>query len=77
MMRKASTHVATMARKPRTTMTAIAQWGKMEPAEVGWRFPEEVELGAVVRVAVRAADAEDADAAEADEEAIDAMTESA
>jgi hypothetical protein len=29
-MRKASMHEAAMARKPRTTMTAMAQWGKEE-----------------------------------------------
>ena len=36
-MRNTSTHVATKARNPRTTMTAMAQWGNEEEAfEACW-----------------------------------------
>lgn len=81
MIRKARTQLATMARNPRTTITAIAQWGKSllvapcctAAVDVG------LDVGMVVnRKEVSEAATEEEDAAAADDkDAIDAATESA
>lgn len=62
MMKKARMPPATRARNPRTTITAMAQWGKFEASPVAW-MPPGFEPG-VDRV--EDADADDAEAAEAD-----------
>jgi len=74
---------ATMARKPSTTMTAMAQCGNPESDEADWTSPPwEEEEEDVSKVRVDDMDAEEAEAAEADdaeaaEEEEAAMTESA
>ena len=82
--------MATMARKPSTTMTAIAQWGKPELPLRFCKLPVCADVDAV-KLAVRedreardadaretdAADAEEAAAADDDEDCIAARTESA
>lgn len=84
-MKKASIHVAAIARNPSTTMTAIAQRGKEEEEEAYWTSPDVEGLAAAEREAERdeseaarreeeEADAREADAREAEEEA--AATES-
>ena len=76
MMRKVRMHVARMAKKPRTTITAIAQWGKEASFDADWT-PCWVACAALDRDADAAdSEADDKDAA-ADVEAIDAITESA
>jgi hypothetical protein len=67
--RKARIPKARIAKKPRTTMTAIAQWGKS-----GWELS--CRLPGVGEVVVEAAEAAEAEAAD-DERAIDDATESA
>jgi hypothetical protein len=79
-MRKASIHVAAIARNPSTTMTAIAQRGKEEEEEACWTLPDAEGLEAAEREAERdeseaaRTEEEEADAREAEEEA--AATES-
>jgi hypothetical protein len=79
--RKPRTPIARIAKKPRTTMTAIAQWGKSE-FELDCKLPgvavaRDLELEAAAADA-EAADAKDAEAAAADDEdAKDDVTESA
>ena len=79
--RNPRTPIARIAKKPRTTMTAIAQWGKSE-CEADCKLPgvavaRDLELEAAAADAA-AADAKDAEAAAADEEdAMDDVTESA
>jgi hypothetical protein len=76
MIKKARIQDATIARKPRTTITAIAQCGNPEPEEADCTLPDE-EVGAVLMV-VREASAEDDDAAAAAaEDAEDAEAEEA
>lgn len=84
MMRKARTHVAAMARKPRTTITAMAQCGKSELFAFDCTAPPVGELvllpeavGFPVTLASDAAETEDADATEAEDDALDARIESA
>lgn len=75
---------ARIAKKPRTTMTAIAQWGKSEP-ELACMLPGveralvlEAEAADKAATEAEAADAEEAEAAAADDEdAMDDVTESA
>jgi hypothetical protein len=68
MMKKASRHEEAMAKKPRTTMTAMAQWGKPESEEEGCREPvlPEVEVDDDDAPALEAAEAEEANDEEAD-----------
>ena len=79
--RNPRTTKARIAKKPRTAMTAIAQWGKSE-CELDCKLPgvavaRNLELEAAASDA-EAADAKDAEAAAADdEEASDDVTESA
>jgi hypothetical protein len=79
--RNPRTAKASIAKKPRTAMTAIAQWGKSE-CELDCKLPgvavaRNLELEAAASDA-EAADAKDAEAAAADdEEARDDVTESA
>ncbi len=79
--RKPRTPIARIAKKPRTTMTAIPQWGKLE-CELDCKLPgvavaRNLELDAAATDA-EAADAKDAEAATADDEdAMDDVTESA
>jgi hypothetical protein len=79
--RKPRTTIALIAKKPRTTMTDIAQWGKSE-CELDCKLPgvavaRDLELEAAAADA-EAADAKDAEAAAADDEdAKDDVTESA
>jgi hypothetical protein len=87
-MRNPRTPMARIAKKPRTTMTAIAQWGKLED-ELDCKLPGvEVERDLVLETEaadLAAAEAEEADAeaaeAEAaaaeDEDAMEDVTESA
>jgi hypothetical protein len=80
-MRKARMHDTTIAQKPRTTITAIAQCGKLELEVADWTPC--VPVGVVellVCVEVREAEAAEAEAAEAEAAAAEeeeAMTESA
>lgn len=79
--RKPRTMIALIAKKPRTTMTPIAQWGKSECALdcklPGVAVARNLELEAAAADA-EAADAKDAEAAAADDEdAKDDVTESA
>jgi hypothetical protein len=70
--------IARIAKKPRTTMTAIAQWGKGEP-ELDCKLPG-VAVARNLELEAAAADAEaaEAEAAAADDEAaMDDVTESA
>lgn len=91
-IKKVRMHVAAMARNPRTTMTAIAQWGKLESDLAGRTFPVSVgpndttdaegAVASFVNVDVldaaftEAREADDKEAASEDE-AIEATTESA
>lgn len=85
--------MATMARNPSTTMTAIAQWGKPEPLLAFCKLPVCADVDAV-KLAVRedreardadaretdatdAADAEEAAAADDDDDCMEARIESA
>ncbi len=43
-MKKVSRHIAVIARKPSTTMTAIAQWGKGESDIACWTCPSAVNV---------------------------------
>jgi hypothetical protein len=77
MIRKARMQDAAIARKPSTTITAMAQCGNPEPEEGDCTSPPwEDEEDAVLRVALadaadaEATEAEDADAAEEEEAAI-------
>lgn len=73
-MKNARRQVAAIARKPSTTMTAIAHRGNSEPGLVLWSEPGDE--GAVL--AVRDTERRDAEATEAaEEEDMEAMTESA
>jgi hypothetical protein len=83
--RNPRTPIARIAKKPRTTMTAIAQWGKSE-CELGCKLPgvelaRDLELEADRAAAEAEADAKEAEAAAAaaadDEDAMDDVTESA
>lgn len=64
-MMKARTQRAAIARKPRTTITAIAQWGKESLPLAITLPPEAVDVGDEDE---RVADAEEADATAAAEE---------
>jgi hypothetical protein len=88
-IRKTRMQMATMARNPSTTMTAIAQWGKPELLLAFCKLPVCADIDAVkltvreVREA-RDADARETDAADAeeaaaadDEDCMDARIESA
>lgn len=63
MMQKARTHVEAMARKPRMTMTAMAQCGKDDDEAPDWTF------GELDAEAAEAAEREEASAADSDDEA--------
>ncbi len=80
-MKNASMHDVAIARKPRTTITAMAQCGKPESSPPDWTFPfpsEVPPLVPVVEDAVAEGDGLDvAEAPAADVEAIDERTESA
>ena len=86
MMRKARTQLAATARKPKTTITAIAQCGKppslspdcSPPSEPSELFPPPVEEAPLAdEVSDADAEAADADEADAEEADIDDATESA
>lgn len=86
MIRNPRTPIARIAKKPRTTMTAIAQWGKGE-GELDCKLPGveveralvlEAEAADLAAAEAEAADAEEAEAAAAeDEDAMEDVTESA
>jgi hypothetical protein len=71
-IRKTRMQMATMARNPSTTMTAIAQWGKPELLLAFCKLP----VCADIDGETDAADAEEAAAAD-DEDCMDARIESA
>ncbi len=76
--RKPRTPRARIAKKPRTTMTAIPQWGKLE-CELDCKLPG-VAVAKYLELEAEAADTEAADAEAAaadDEDAMDDVTESA
>lgn len=70
MMKKMRIPVATKARKPRTTMTAIAQCGNDDPPPSFWTFPDPGPAVGVPCAELRlACDADDTDAREEDRDA--------
>lgn len=77
-MKKTRMHEAAIARKPKTTMTAIAQWGKDDDDdEACWTFPVDEASAADTELseleAARADDDEEA-AAALDEDATESRT---
>jgi hypothetical protein len=75
-MKKTTMHEAAMARKPKMTMTAIAQRGKDEDEGLDWMVPEcaaDAELSTLDREAARA-DEEEAAAAALEEDATESRT---
>jgi hypothetical protein len=75
MMKNASIHEVAIARKPRTTITAIAQCGKPEDVAPDCTLLVLVLVDAPPAALAECAEADEADAAEA--EVIEAITESA